>query len=191
MKRTLVLAMSMALVACGGGVNSKEDAAKVVQRLGAIGAGSTSTVQSGLTSSKLFNVSVTGKSGTATASIDLDMDMDISLTSVAFNYTVDLTFKDFSPDGDNYYSGTEKVVFSLNAASSENKATGIVAMIIKANVETKGDYNSKLTADLTMTLDASVIKATSGKVSMTLNGTVTADGTTYAYDHEQLEVSAE
>lgn len=188
MKKSLVLVMAMALAACGGSVGSKEDAAKVVQRLESIGAGSTSAVQSGLTS-KLVNVTVTGKSGSATAAVDVDMD--ISLTSIAFNYTVDLTFKDFSPDGDNYYSGTEKLIFTLNAASSENSATGSVAMTLKANVETKGEYNSTLAVDLTMSLDASVIKATSGKVSMTLNGTVTADGKTYAYDHEQLEVSAE
>ena len=83
--KILVLALvAVGLVSCSGGISSKEDAATVVQRLGAMGAGSTSSVTQGLTSAFKINnnVDVTGKSGTAKASVELDWGL------MSFSYIV-------------------------------------------------------------------------------------------------------
>jgi hypothetical protein len=183
----LLVVAAFALAACGGGgapVSSKQDAAKVAQRLQSMGTSST-TAQS-LTAG-LINVNVNGKSGKMSASVDMQTNM--SGTGVDISYAIDATFSGYSPDGKNTYDGTEHESYTVHAGSLGGTASGSVTVTINSDVTVSGEYASKVKVDLTMTLDATAMTG-SGSVSMVLNGTVIADGTTYTFDHETISVEA-
>ena len=183
----LLVVAAFALAACGGGgapVSSKQDAAKVVQRLQSMGTSST-TAQS-LTAG-IINVNVNGKSGKLSASYD--MQVNINGSSVDTSYTIDATFSGYSPDGKNTYDGTEHESYVVHAGTLGGTASGSVVMTIKSDVTLSGEYSGKVNIDLTMTIDAAAMTS-SASVAMELNGTVTADGTTYTFDHENITVDA-
>lgn len=190
LKLTMLGALSLTLAACGGGsIQNKQDAAKVLQRMESLGAGST-TQKQGL-GSQLYtsvNVSIPGQSGSATCQVGCDTVY--TDTSVDMTFDLAATMKAFSPDGKNTYDGTENLHYTVRAGLLGETATGSVAMTVQADMQVAGDYNNHVKADVTMTVDASAVAATTGSVKMTIDGTITVDGTVYTYDHESYEVVA-
>ncbi len=187
LKLTVLGVLSLALAACGGSIQSKEDAVKVLQRLESMGAGA-STSRQGLTEKLFtFGVNLPGESGTA--SCQVSTDLVTTETSVEMTFDISATMKAFSPDGRNSYDGTESLHYTLSAGVTDTTATGSVSMTVVADMQVAGDYNNHVTADVTVTLDARAIAATSGTVTMTVDGTITADGTTYTYDPETFEIA--
>lgn len=197
MKMLILGVAAVALASCGGGdegkaISSKEDAAKVVQRLSSTGAAfQPSPSGSG---QKFFDfetsgeTSVDGKSGSA----KIKYTMKLSTTGTVSNvdYVLDILFSDFSSDEKNTYDGTEKLTYKIDAATSGSTSTAKVAMKIEADLKMTGEYAGDVKANVTMTVDASSVTATSGSVTMVLDGTITADGTTYTYNNETITVSA-
>ncbi|MGC4121846.1 MAG: hypothetical protein QM765_46160 [Myxococcales bacterium] len=179
--------LSLSLAACGGSIQNKQDAAKVLQRMESMGAGST-TQKQGL-GSNVFTGTVQLQ-GQGTATCEVSTDLAYTTTSVDVTIDVAATMKGFSPDGKNTYDGTESLHYVLSTGVTDTTATGSVLMTVKADMQVGGEYNNHVKADVTMALDASVVAATTGTVKMTLNGTIVVDGTTYTYDHESYEVSA-
>ncbi|HEY3447786.1 MAG TPA: hypothetical protein VGK67_15630 [Myxococcales bacterium] len=187
LKRMMLGVLALSLAACGGSIQNKQDAVTVLQRMESMGAGSGSTKQ-GLDSKKFFNstVNLQGQSGTATC--EVSTDIVTTDTSVDMTFDISATLKAFSPDGKNTYDGTETLNYTLKAGLLGG-ASGSVAMTVKADMTVAGDYNNHVNADVTMTLDASVVSATNGTVKMVVDGTITADGTTYTYDNETFTVA--
>jgi len=101
----------------------------------------------------------------------------------AITMTFDITYKGFSYDGKNTFDGTE--TFSLKMASATS-TTASIDMTLKANVKMSGDYDVQLTCDVTI----SMTQSATGDVSMTINGNVSADGSSYDFNHETVSVAA-
>lgn len=192
LKMAVLGVAAVALASCGGesgkAIGSKEDAAKVAQRLGAMGASAQpSPAGSG---HKLFSgkTTVDGKSGSAEVSYTMNVEMSGTGTSV--DYALDILFKGFSPDEVNTYDGTEKLTYKIDASSTGSSSSAKVAMKLEADLKVSGEYAADYKANVTMTIDASSMSATSGSVTMVLDGTITADGATYTYENETITVSA-
>jgi len=184
-------ALSLSLAACGGSIQNKEDAVKVLQRMESMGAGSSSGMDQGLGSNLIMSntVSLSGQSGTATCEVSLDIPF-LGDESAQMTYDVRATMSNFSPDGVNTYDGTESLHWVLAASATENEASASASMTMTADMTVAGDYNNHVVANVTLTMAASVVAATSGSATMTIDGTITVDGTTYTYDNETFTVEA-
>lgn len=183
--KSFAVGSALALSACSGGIGSKQDAAQALNRL--MVASSVASSQSQLQASGLQKltingtVTVSGRSGTATVT------MKASSASGEPSAALDIEFSSFSADGENTFDGTQSysVVTALSGLSAEVKTS------MNADVTMSGEYNAKkMTCDVTIAVSAART-ATSGKVSMTINGTVTADGKTFAFENESFEVDVQ
>jgi hypothetical protein len=184
---SLAIASAFALSACSGGINSKDDAAKAMNHLreassSALSGGSAASpsLPQELTQKLTIDgsVKVTGRSGTATVKMTSDA------SSSGGSATLEITFSGYSADGENTFDGTE--TYSVTTAVSGLSAT--VTNSMKANVTISGEYNAKMTCDVALDMSASAASAKSGNVSITLDGTVTADGKSFTFDHETVTV---
>ncbi|MBI5547159.1 MAG: hypothetical protein HY901_25035 [Deltaproteobacteria bacterium] len=179
---------AVALASCGGSsVSSKEDAAQVMQRMTSMGAQS-NQLQQGLGSALVNTVSLNGESGSATASVT--SNVTTTGTSVQRDVDVDLTFNQFSPDGDNTYDGTEEMTWSVVIAAGEQAANVSTVSTLKANMTISGEYNATVVADVTIKMNVSAMAASGGSVTMVIDGTFVADGKTYTFDDETFQVTA-
>lgn len=181
--KSLAFASIFALSACSGGIGSKDDAAKALNRL-MMASSSASTMSQastpGLTSKLAVGstVTVSGKSGTAT------VKMTAQGGATGATATLDIAFSGFSADGKNTFEGTE-TYSSVTALSGGSLS---VSNKMVANVKMSGEYNAQIVSDVTVALSMTEMSATGGKISMVINGTITADGKTYTFDNETFLV---
>ncbi len=182
--KSLAIGSVFALGACSGGIGSKQDAANAVSHLmvaslgaqtSAMVAGSTEKITVGGTAT------VTGKSGSASVTYQA------SGTGGSGSATYAIDFSKFSYDGKNTFDGSETFELGYDTTSSSAQ----VKETLKADLTMSGAYSAELTCDVTISVSATELSATSGKVSMTINGTVAADGKSYTFNNETLNVDVQ
>lgn len=184
--KSLAFASILALGACSGGIESKEDAAKAVNRL-MMASSSASTMAGastpGLTSvfSAGAAVTVNGRSGTARVKATAEG----SFTGVSAS--LDIAFSGFSADGKNTFDGDSSY---SNIAAFSGPSFSLNKKLL-ANVKMSGEYNAQVICDVTVAMSATAVSATGPKVTMVINGTVTAHGKTFRFDNETFSVDVE
>jgi len=192
------IALAFASSACGGGIRSKDDAAKALNRLMMAAENAKAVAQADLLMQRMaqemssgkapgeFNGSVTarGKSGSATVTYKVEV------RSNGQTATHDTAFLDFSYDGKNTFDGTGSTSFAT-AFEPGSLPPLTVTTSMKASVTMSGEYSTKMTCDVTITMIAFDVFATSGKVPMTISGIVSSDGRRFTFNNERFEVDVE
>lgn len=209
MTRTIRLSLlavaTTALVACGGGAKlggGKEGAAK------ALFEASQPAGQGGNKSSQGLNVSGLGLnvsglvdprtlvSGADTAlevavdcakggSVKLKLDLTSTGSQTgAFKY--DVEYKDCSEDGVNSFKGKMTMEFSFAGTGTSLD----MSMRLKGKIELSGDIDDFIDADVTETISLAATSATSGTVSVKLNGTIKTSDGSYTYANESITINA-
>ncbi len=190
MKLVRVLAtatIALALSACGNSIATREDAARAMQRIGAAGssAGQKGSKLPGSGLDANFSVTVPGKTGSATVTIKA---MEISTTG-GMTLTEEIVYDEFSYDGENTLHGRMDLVLTMNVALGENTASASLVQTMKGEIEMTGEYDSTVSFDLTMSSNMSDLGNQSGaSIKIVMDGTVTADGQTFAWDNEAVVV---
>ncbi len=162
---SVAIASAFVFSACSGGIDSKQDAAKALNRLmTASTTAQQSAVASGLRQELVLSdkVVIQGKSGTAT----------VTFTSGAGAVSFDVAFSSFSSDGKNTIDGEESFALVNPGALS-------LAMTLMADVKMSGEFNANLKCDVKISVNA--VSAT-----MTIDGTVTADGKSFTFNNEEF-----
>lgn len=122
----------------------------------------------------------------------LDQSGDTSFT-LAYNQCSSLTWD--NPETTNVE--TDKVVldgemkFTQNFSVNTNtNPSGSIAQTLKGKVNYGGVFSDFIDADVTQSVDFSALSATSGTVTLTLNGTLKTSTQTYTYANEQITFTA-
>ncbi len=189
MRAKISVVVALALVGCGSGIGSKQDAAGAMQRLSVASSSASVGAQQSPLTSKLKaggTATVSGKSGSATVTYNGTVT-DGGLSSTMSFHVV---YAGYSADGKNTFDGTED--FSTKTAISVNpgSVSADVEMAMQGSVTMKGDYDSKVDFNIKSTASAASLSASGGQVAVKLDGTVTADGQTYTFNNETLTVDA-
>jgi hypothetical protein len=182
--KSFAVGSALALSACSGGIGSKQDAAQALSRLMVASSVASSQSQSQASALQKLTingtVTVSGRSGTATVT------MKASGGSGDPSAALDIAFSGFSADGKNTFDGTQE----YSVATALSGLSAAVTTSMNADVTMSGEYDAKMTCDVTIAMNAA-LTSTSGKFSMTINGTVTADGKTYTFENESFEVDVQ
>lgn len=184
--RFLAVTSIFSLGACSGGIDSKEDAATALNRL--MMASSNASTMAGASTAGLTSmfsvdaaVTVNGRSGTATVK-----------TTAAGSFTgasasLDIAFSGFSADGKNTFDGNETY---SNVAAFSGTSFSVNRKLV-ADVKISGEYNAQMTCDVNVAMSATAQSETGGKVTMVIDGTVTAQGRTFRFENETFSVNVE
>jgi hypothetical protein len=209
MSRTIRLSLlalaTTALVACGGGAKiggGKEGAAKALFDASQPAGQGGNKSQQGLNVSGLglnvsglvdprtlasaadtsFEVAVDcAKSG----SVKLKLDLTGSGTT-AGSFKYDVEYKDCSQDGINEFKGKLSMEYSFAGTGTSLD----LSMRLKGKIEISGDVDDFVDADVTETVAFSATSATSGSVTLKLNGSIKTSDGSYTYANESLTITA-
>lgn len=170
--RQVLVAMcgGLFLAGCGATIQSKQDAANAVHAMTLAGSGAKTATGNGID----VNATITGKTGTADVTVSTDN-----------GFVLTLVFHHYSADGKNTFDGTLNYTATANIGSSSID----VAWHIQGTVDMTGDYNDHVSVDITETLDATLLAQNSGNITVTMNGSLNADGRSYAYTNESISVN--
>jgi len=196
---SLLAVATSALVACGGGAKlggGKEGAAK------ALFEASQPAGKGGNSSSQGLNVSglVDPRALASAAGTNLEVAVDcahggsvklkLDLTSTgtqAGSFKYDLEYKDCNEDGVNEFKGTMTMEFSFAGTSGSLE----MALRLKGKIEISGDIDDFIDADVTETISVAATSATSGSVTVKLNGTIKTSEGSYAYANESVTINVD
>lgn len=183
LKFVVLGAFAAALTACGGGdsISSKEDAAKAMNRL-AYATNSAGANQSpGSNFGSEITVTVNGKQGTA------KVTQTVEFGGSSGTVTQKIEYKDFSADDENVYNGTMTLKMDISGVGN----SGSIKMTMTGNVSMEGEYESDTEFDISISMTATELASQNGaKVTMVMDGHVTADGTRFDYANESVSVEA-
>ena len=174
--------VAMVLTACGGGIESKEDAAKALQRLAFAtnNAGGKKASPGGALSGGM-TITVDGKEGSATLTYAIDTETGL--------FTADVTYDEFSADGENTFDGNlaTTMKFSMDL---ENLLAGMsLDLTMKGEVEMSGEYDASLEVDVLFSMKVSDLENLDGaSVKVTIDGRVAADGKEFVFDNESMTI---
>ncbi|MGI5862663.1 MAG: hypothetical protein ACOX6T_11480 [Myxococcales bacterium] len=172
----------MAISACGGGIESKEDAAKALQRLAfATKSASGDKASPGGALSGSLTMTVDGKEGSATVTYSFDLKTGL--------FSADVTYDDFSADGVNTFDGNMSTTMAFKM-DLENPLAGMsLDLTMKGEVEMTGEYNADIEVDVVFSMKVSDLENLEGaSVEATIDGRVVADGEEYVFDNESLMI---
>lgn len=178
---------AVALTACGNSINSREDAARAMQRIAAAGssAGQQGSNLPGAGLDASFTVTVPGKSGSATVTIEA-MELD-GLNGMTLKEKI--TYDEFTLDGENTLDGTMEMVLSIDFALGSGSMSATMTQEMKGQIEMTGEYDSTLDFDVRMTANLADMGNQSGaSIELVMDGTVTADGQTFTWANEKVVV---
>ncbi|MCI0572519.1 MAG: hypothetical protein L0Y66_17330 [Myxococcaceae bacterium] len=100
----------------------------------------------------------------------------------------DLVYAGCSHDGKTFRDGTmtvqKKVVATTNPVSVKAELT------VKGQVNYSGEVDDFLKVDVVQTVSVDALTRTSGKVTVTLDGTIENSTGTYVYANETIELTA-
>lgn len=175
--KSVAIISALAASSCGGGIESKQDAANALGDLmlasqaaqqSALLAGSTGLTQNFTIGS---TVTVQGKSsGSATVRFDAQTSGSAKLSNT-------IVFSKFSINGKTTFDGQE--TFSMDAQGSGTG--GSASLALNGDLTVSGRYNASMKCDVTMT--TSVTSSATGASSHTaITGSVKADDKTYSFD---------
>jgi spore coat protein U-like protein len=187
----LLSAVTSALVACGGGAKlggGKQGAAKALFSASQPAGKSTSAQGLNVSGLDLRALASAAKAaGSVTVSClkegSLKMELDVSSGAPqtgSFSYKV--SYDGCSQDGANTYDGS--LTMTMTVTGTANSAE--LAIHMKGKIEISGDIEDFLDADVTQTTSITLTSATSGTVSVRLDGTIETSGHRYVYDNETI-----
>ncbi|HYH94641.1 hypothetical protein [Hyalangium sp.] len=190
---SLLAVATTALVACGGGAKlggGKEGAAKALfEASQPAGKGGNSNGQSllralasGADTTGNIEVSVDCAQG---GSVKLKLDLTSGTQSGSFKYA--LEYKGCNEDGVNEFNGTMTMELSLAGTATSLE----LAMRLKGKIEISGDIDDFIDADVTETVSVAATSATSGSVTVKLNGTIKTSEGSYVYTNESVTINVE
>lgn len=186
----LLTAVSSALVACGGGAKiggGKEGAAKALFTASQP-AGQSSSGQ-GLDLRALASAAAAAGRATVSCREDGSVTMEVDLLSApqtgSFKYKV--SYDDCSQDGDNTFNGSLTMTMTVTGTATSAE----IAMTMKGTLEISGDIDDSLEADITQTTSVMTPSATSGSVTVRLDGTIKTSEHLYVYDNETLTIAVD
>jgi hypothetical protein len=209
MSRTIRLSLlalaTTALVACGGGAKiggGKEGAAKALFDASQPAGQGGNKSQQGLNVSGL-GLNVSGLvdprtlASAADTSIEVAVDcakggsvkLKLDLTSsgsqsAGFKYKV--SYDKCSQDGVNSFKGDMTMEYSFAGTGTSLE----LAMRLKGKIEISGDIDDFIDADVTESVAFSATSATSGSVTVKLNGSIKTSDGSYTYANESLTITA-
>lgn len=167
---TAVTCGVLILLGCGRAISTKEDAAAATHAM--MGAGYGNKPPGNPID---LSITVTGKRGTATFTYDV----------TGTNVTMAANFKGFSADGKYTFDGTVTYTWIVSTTTGSIS----VAWKMVGDVTVSGEYDSRLQMDITETVSVTSLSQTSGSITVTLNGTVTANGKAFTFDNETINVN--
>jgi hypothetical protein len=191
---SLLAAATTALVACGGGGaklgGGKEGAAKAAFAAGQpAGKGANSSGQS------LFaQMASRAATGTVEFSVDcaksgsVKLKLDLTATgsqSGGFKYKVD--YNNCNQDGVNSFDGSMEMEFTISGIAPSRE----MAVHLKGKISIDGDISDSLDADVTETFAFEATSATSGSVSIKVNGTIKTSQNSFTYANESINISVD
>jgi hypothetical protein len=187
---TILSAMTLGLVACGGAkLGGGEEGAAQAAFQASQPAGRGSKTGQALVEQALASGATTltikadcAKSGTASLSFDAtggELDGLI-------NYSI--TYDSCSEDGKSEYNGTMNTSLGITIDPKYTSGAFIIAMKGKLTIE--GEISDFIDANVKMTMDFAATSSHSGSVSLKLDGTIkTADGS-YVYANKTVAITA-
>lgn len=191
---SLLAVATTALVACGGGAKlggGKEGAAKALfEASQPAGKGGNTNGQS-LLKALASGADITGDLEVEVAcsqggAVKLKLDLSSAGTgSQTGSFKYDLEYKDCNEDGVNKFKG--KMTMEFIFAGTETSID--LSLRLKGKIEISGDIDDFIEADVTETFSASATSATSGTVSIKLNGTIKTSEGNYVYNNESITIN--
>jgi hypothetical protein len=191
---SLLAVATTALVACGGGAKlggGKEGAAKALfEASQPAGKGGNTSSQS-LLKALASGADITGDLEVEVAcsqggAVKLKLDLSSAGTgSQTGSFKYDLEYKDCNEDGVNKFKG--KMTMEFIFAGTETSID--LSLRLKGKIEISGDIDDFIEADVTETFSASATSATSGTVSIKLNGTIKTSEGSYVYNNESITIN--
>jgi len=202
MSRTIRLSLlavaTTALVACGGGGaklgGGKEGAAKALFEASQPAGKGGNTSSQGLSLNGLVNPRMLASAADANLEVAVDcahggsvkLKLDLTSTgSQAGSFKYDVEYKDCNEDGVNEFKGKMTMEFSFAGTST----TADIALRLKGKVEISGEIDDFIDADVTETISIAATSATSGTVSVKLNGTIKTSEGSYVYANEAININ--
>ncbi len=190
--RLVVLsAMSLGMVACGGAKlgGGKEGAAQAAFQASQ-SAGRGSQTGQGLVEKALASGAATltlsapcAKSGKA--SLVFDGSRTPSDGSIAYTINYDAC----SEDGKNEYNGSMTTSLKINLFES-GYAGGSFVIGMKGKLEIDGEINDSIDADVKLKMSFVATSASSGSVSLVLDGYIKTESGNYTYANETIAITA-
>lgn len=189
---TILSAMTLGLVACGGAKlgGGKEGAAQAAFQASQPAGRGSQTAQS-LVKQAMASGAATltvkancAKSGTVSLSLDSTAGTEVG----AIGYTV--TYDACNEDGKNEYNGTmtTAMTFDIDVTNDNVNAALTVAMKGKLNID--GEVSDFIDADVKMTMNVNATSANAGSVSLVVDGTIKTSEGSYTYAKETISVTA-
>jgi hypothetical protein len=190
---SLLAAAATALVACGGGAKlggGKEGAAKALfEASQPAGKGGNSNSQSllkalasGVDTTGNLEVSVNCSQG---GSVKLKLDLTGGSQSGTFKYEIE--YNSCNEDGANKFNGKMTMEMSFVGVGTSLE----IAMRLKGKIEISGEIDDFIDADVTETIAVSATSATSGTVTIKLNGSIKTSEGSYTYTNETVTITVD
>ncbi|MDY7228660.1 hypothetical protein [Hyalangium rubrum] len=191
---SLLAAATTALVACGGSGakigGGKQGAAQALFEASqpAAQGGNGNLLRALASAADTINAEVEvdcAKSGSVKLKLDLDTNGTGGGTDLSFKY--DLEYNSCNEDGVNEFDGKMTMEFK---AVSDGFTSAKVELKMKGKIEISGEIDDFLDADVTQTIDVSATNATSGSVTIKLDGKISTGSGSYAYANESITITA-
>ncbi len=183
---SLVVLSSFGLFACGGAkiAATKEAAAQALfySSKGASGApGGLYAMMRQAATATIDTTAACPNGGQVT------VKLDVNSVGQTANIAFDLAYDHCNYDHRNAITGTMHVVMDVVTSTG----SVALAMTMTGRVDFSGEISDYVDANITETISATQLSATSGSVSITLNGTITTSSGTYTYTDETVNITAD
>jgi hypothetical protein len=181
MNRLLFVAVGAAmLIACGGKplAANKEAAAQAL--FGASQGTSAQRASSGANGAAVFSVTVN-----CASSGKMSFNYDVSGTDQSAMASYDLVFDGCSQDGKNWMTGHLNTAMTASSSSEFS-----MDLTLAGRVSFSGEVSDFVDANVTESITATALSATTGSVTIQLNGTITTSSGTYTYANEAITFAA-
>ena len=194
---TLLAVATTALVACGGGAKlggGKEGAAKALfEASQPAGKGGNSSSQ-GLLRNGMLDPRLLASAADTNLEVSVDcahggsVKLKLDLTSAGSqsgSFKYDVEYKSCNEDGVNEFKGKMTMEFKFDGTST----SADLSLRLKGKIEISGDIDDFIDADVTETFSANATSATTGTVSIKLNGTIKTSEGNYVYNNESVTIN--
>jgi hypothetical protein len=187
---TILSAMTLGLVACGGAkLGGGEEGAAQAAFQASQPAGRGSKTGQALVEQALA-------SGATSISIKADCAKR-GTASLTFNATggsleglisYSITYDGCSEDGKNEYNGTMNT--SLGVTLDPKYTSGAFIIAMKGKLTIDGEISDSLDANVTMKMEFAATSTHSGRVSLVLDGTIKTSEGSYVYTNKTVDITA-
>jgi hypothetical protein len=189
---TMLAAMTLGLVACGGGAKlgggEKGAAQAAFQASQPVG-------RNGNTSANAL-VRKALASGALTVSVSYDchkggkVSWGVDLTNVGQNgtFNYDVTYDNCNEDGKNEYNG--KMVYAMRFAVDPTLESFAFITTMKGRLTIEGEISDYIEADVALTMALTATSAHSGNVTLVIDGSIKTSEGSHVYTQDTLSIIA-